>query len=101
MADDLTPEEERAIEEFAKEVATGLVDAMFIKAGLMDEPTTELGKKAYARAMRGRDPFDNVCACEYESETRVCVCTRRKLDDRVGPCSNCMSGQHRLRPIGG
>ncbi len=57
MADDLTPEEERAIEEFAKEVATGLVDAMFIKAGLMDEPTTELGKKGLCQGDAGPRPI--------------------------------------------
>ena len=43
-----------------------------------------------------RDPFDNVCACEHETENYVCLCTRRKLDDRTGPCANCMGEEHRM-----
>ena len=42
-------------------------------------------------------PFDEVCACEFERDGLVCVCTRQK-EQAKDRCSRCMDGKHRLLP---
>lgn len=42
-----------------------------------------------------RRPFDEVCACEYETLTHQCLCTRRKEQAKAA-CPHCMLGNHRL-----
>ena len=36
----------------AKEISTAIMDALFIRAGLLDEPTTEIGRRAYDKVRR-------------------------------------------------
>ncbi len=43
-----------------------------------------------------RDPFDQVCTCEFETETHICLCTRR-LQWAGHSCSACKDGRHILR----
>ena len=38
----------------AKEISTAIMDALFIKAGLLDEPTTEMGRQAYDNTRKDR-----------------------------------------------
>ena len=52
MSNELTPEEEAGIDEIADEITTAIVDAFFIKAGLLNDPTTKMGRDAYAKARK-------------------------------------------------
>ena len=44
-----------------------------------------------------RDPFDERCACDHETDTHYCLCMR-KMDPAKARCSQCMSGNHDLVP---
>ena len=43
----------------AKEISTAIMDALFIKAGLLDEPTTETGRQAYDNARKDRRQIES------------------------------------------
>lgn len=47
---------------------------------------------AYGR----RDNFYERCTCEFETETKECICTRKLTPPRV-MCDRCMVGRHLLR----
>ena len=43
----------------AKEISTAIMDALFIKAGLFDEPTTETVRQACAHARKDRRQIES------------------------------------------
>ena len=46
-----------------------------------------------------RDPFDEVCACEYDEPSRHRICTKRK-EQAKGLCPPCQAGRHTLKRKG-
>jgi hypothetical protein len=46
-----------------------------------------------------RDPFDERCCCDHETETHECMCLRKtwQCKDR---CARCLEGKHALRRKG-
>ena len=46
-----------------------------------------------------RDPFDEVCTCDYETETHHCICTRKLTPPHVR-CDRCAGGKHLLKMTG-
>jgi hypothetical protein len=50
-----------------------------------------------AREIIKRDPFDQVCACGFETETHVCLCVKRQSWGVNGPCPDCKGGHHKMR----
>lgn len=44
-----------------------------------------------------RDPFDERCSCGHETETHVCICTK-KLTPPKEKCPDCAMGRHRMWP---
>lgn len=43
-----------------------------------------------------RDPFDERCCCDHETETHHCLCMK-KVDQAKDRCSRCANGHHVMR----